>query len=84
MLPKDYYFAKKAPKQSTPFSSYDNYNYNMRTGQWEKSTAYYDIAGRQAFRIDWTNHGRLDHGSPHVHLYYYNNIYRDGISKRLD
>ena len=84
LLPMDYYTGKKAPKFSTPYSSYTNYKYNVHTGEWEKSTAYYDYAGRQVLRIDWTNHGRSDHGNPHVHRVYFSDIYRDGIAKRVN
>ena len=84
LVPRDYYINNKAPKQSTPGSQLETYSYNPYTGQWEHSTSFYDFAGRQAIRIDWTNHGRLDHGSPHVHLYNYNSMYRDGIHRRFD
>ncbi len=84
LLPKEYYTKAKAPNQSTPLSTYTVYRYNDYTKKWEYSTAYYDIAGRQALRIDWTNHGRLDHGNPHIHRYYYSDIFRDGISERIN
>ena len=48
----DSFYSKHAPKQSTPNSSYTNYTYNDYTGKYEKSTAYYDFAGRQNIRID--------------------------------
>ena len=83
LLPNSFY-SKHAPKQSTPNSSYTNYTYNYHTGKFEKSTAYYDYAGRQCIRIDWTNHGYSDHGNPHVHYTIYNWLYRDGISTRWD
>ena len=84
LLPKDYYVGKHAPKYSTPNSSYTNYSYNTYTNSYERSTAYYDYAGRQVLRIDWTNHGRSNHGNPHVHRYTYNSVYRDGTEMRLD
>ena len=77
-LPKEYYSSNKAPTQSTPNSRLENYKYNEYTGEYEYSTAYYDNAGRLAIRIDWTNHGRADHGNPHVHMRIYNAEYRDG------
>ena len=52
--------------------------------QSKKSIAYYDFAGRQSIRIDWTNHGYSDHGNPHVHLTVYDSDYRDGITIRWD
>ena len=80
----DSFYSKHAPKQSTPYSSYTNYTYNNYTGKYEKSTAYYDLAGRQCIRIDWTNHGYLNHGVPHVHYTTYNAQYRDGTTARWD
>ena len=80
----DGFYSKHAPKQSTPNSSYTNYTYNNYTGEYERSTAYYDFAGRQNIRIDWTNHGYSNHGNPHVHYTIYNSQYRDGFSIRWD
>lgn len=80
----DSFYSKHAPKQSTPNSSYTNYTYNNYTGEYEKSTAYYDFAGRQTIRIDWTNHGYSNHGNPHVHYTTYNSQYRDGFTIRWD
>ncbi len=80
----DSFYSKHAPKQSTPNSSYTNYTYNNYTGKYEKSTAYYDFAGRQNIRIDWTNHGYSNHGNPHVHYTTYNSQYRDGFTIRWD
>ena len=80
----DSFYSKHAPKQSTPNTSYTNYTYNSYTGKYEKSTAYYDFAGRQIIRIDWTNHGYSDHGNPHVHFTTYSSRYRDGITIRWD
>lgn len=82
-LPDEFY-SKNAPKQSTPDSSYTHYKYNEFTGEYERSTVYYDSAGRQYMRIDWTNHGRSDHGNPHVHYTTYNSEYRDGLPIRWD
>ena len=80
----DSFYSKHAPKQSTPNSSYTNYTYNNYTEKYEQSTAYYDFAGRQTIRIDWTNHGYSSHGNPHVHYTTYNSQYRDGITIRWD
>ena len=83
-LPDEYYMNNKAPKQSVPNSSYVSTKYNTYTGKYETSTAFYDNAGRQTIRIDWTNHGYSDHGNPHVHYTYYNAQYRDGKPIRWD
>jgi len=82
-LPNSFY-SQKAPKQSTPYSSYNHYKYNDYTGQMEKSTVYHDFAGRQIIRIDWTNHAYSNHGNPHVHYTTYSSQYPDGITIRLD
>ena len=84
LLPSNYYVGKHAPKFSTPYSSYTNYSYNRYTQSYEMSTAYYDYAGRQIIRIDWTNHGRSNHGNPHIHYTTYDGQYRDGITVRWD
>lgn len=83
-LPDEYYLNKKAPLRSTPNSSYVNYRYNDYTRQYEKSTAYYDYAGRQCVRIDWTNHGYSTHGNPHIHYRAYSAQYPDGKRIRWD
>jgi len=80
----DSFYSKNAPKQSTPNSSRIHYKYNTKTGKLEKSTVYYDHAGRQTIRIDWTNHGYSIHGNPHVHITTYDSRYRDGITTRWD
>ena len=82
-LPDSIYY-KYAQNQSTPNSSYTNYTYNNYTGKYEKSTAYYDLAGRQNIRSDWTNHEYSNHGNPHVHYTNYNSRYRDGFTIRRD
>ena len=58
--------------------------YNDFTGEWEESTAYYDMAGRQVIRIDWTNHGYTDHSNPHIHITIYDSQYPDGKTVRWD
>ena len=80
----DSFYSKHAPKKYTPNSSYTNYTYNNHTGKCEKSTAYYDFAGRQTIRIDWTNHGYSNHGDPHVHYTFYNSQYPCGYTIRWD
>lgn len=57
---------------------------NDFTGEWEESTAYYDMAGRQVIRIDWTNHGYTDHSNPHIHITIYDSQYPDGKTVRWD
>ena len=83
-LPDGYYAKNKAPNISTPNSSYITCKYNAHTGEYEKSTAYYDFAGRQTLRIDWTNHGYADHGNPHVHYTIYSKRFPNGTSIRWD
>lgn len=53
------------------------------TGKYEKSTAYYDFAGRQQMRIDWTYHGYANHGCPHIHYTVYNSQYLDNYKVGL-
>ena len=84
LLPDSYWANKTAPEYNTPNSTYTNYRYNQYTGELEYSIAYYDIGGRQSMRIDWTNHGRLDHGNPHIHYKLFNAQYPMGIKVRLD
>ncbi len=75
----DKYYSKKAPKFGMPYSSYENIRHNNFTGEYEFSTSYYDFAGRQCMRIDYTNHGYPDHGNPHIHFYLYDATYPDGM-----
>jgi len=83
-LPDEYYLKNKAPKFSTPYSSAQTVRYNSYTNSFETSTTYYDYAGRQSIRIDWTNHGRANHGNPHVHYKIYTKEYPCGYPIRLD
>ena len=83
-LPDEYYSNIKAPRQSTPNSSYTSYKFNDYTQKFEKSTAYYDSAGRQSIRIDYTNHGYSNHGNPHIHFTYYNGQFPFGKTIRWD
>jgi hypothetical protein len=78
-MPNSYYIKKKAPKYSTPNSIYTNWSYNDYTKNYEYSTAYYDVGGRQVIRVDWTDHGRSDHYNPHVHFYLYDAEYPTGV-----
>ena len=78
-LPDSFY-----SKQGTPNSSYTNYIYNNYTGKYEKSTVYYDFAGRQNIRIDWTNHGYSNHGNPHIHYTNYDLQHPNGFTIRWD
>ena len=80
----DSFYSKHAPKQGTPNSSYTNYTYNNYTGKYEKSTVYYDFAGRQNIRIDWTNHGYSNHGNPHIHYTNYDAQHPNGFTIRWD
>ena len=78
------YWTRNASKVGTPNSSYTHYKYNVDTRQWERSTVFYDSAGRQAIRIDWTNHGCRDHGNPHVHITTYGVGFEKGRGMRID
>lgn len=40
---------------------------NYDTNEIEYSRVIYDDFGRQTHRVDYTNHGRLDHASVHLH-----------------
>ena len=84
LLPDSYWQSKEAPQYSTPYSTYTNYKYNQRTGELEYSTAYYDVGGRQYKRVDYTNHGYMDHGNPHVHYKYFSSQYPMGLKIRID
>ena len=66
----DEYWMRNAPLNGTPNSKIQHQKM-LSDGSIETSTVIYDYAGRQSIRIDWTNHGRLDHGSPHVHFRFY-------------
>ena len=84
LLPESYYTEKNAPKYSTPNSVYTNWKYNAFTNEYEYSTVYYDVGGRQVLRIDWTNHGYSDHYNPHVHVYLYDGRYPQGKQIRME
>ena len=60
------YWHKKANPLGTPLEKYDHYRLSS-SNLLEKSTIINDIGGRQKYRIDWTNHNRLDHSNPHLH-----------------
>ena len=78
------YWTRNASKVGMPNSTYTHYKYNVDTRQWERSTVFYDSAGRQAIRIDWTNHGCRDHGNPHVHITTYGVGFEKGRGMRID
>ena len=73
-LPDEYY-TRNASKLGTPNTKINHYKYNPHTKLYEKSTVFYDIGGRQNMRIDWTNHGRINHTNPHIHYTQYNALY---------
>ena len=83
-LTNKYYSENKAPEFSTPNTSLNTIRYNDYTGKYERSTSYYDYAGRQVIRIDWTDHGRPDHVNPHVHYRIYTKQKLEGFRIRLD
>ncbi len=73
------YWQRNAPKYATPSSTITFNKYNSYTNKVETSTVFYDFAGRQTFRIDYTDHGRpSDHTNPHSHMYLYNGQYPEG------
>ena len=83
-LSEEYWEKHKAPLQSTPNSMLNTTRYNSYTRMWEFSCSYYDDAGRWCIRIDYTNHGREDHGNPHIHMIEYTQTYPFGVTFRLD
>jgi hypothetical protein len=68
----DEFWQSNAPMQSTPCTRITWRRISGRTGRLDESTVVYDYAGRQLFRIDWTDHLRpADHSNPHLHVYLY-------------
>ena len=65
-VPKEYW-TRKAPIHSIPNTRINHLRLNLKTNVIENSTVIYDFSGRQRYRIDWTNHGRMDHSNPHLH-----------------
>lgn len=63
----DKYWQRNAPDYNTPNSRLKIYK--EHNGVIEESTVVYDNAGRQKYRVDYTNHGRSDHSNPHLHEY---------------
>ena len=63
----DKYWQRNAPDYYTPNSRLKFYK--EHNGVIEESTVVYDNAGRQKYRVDYTNHGRSDHSNPHLHEY---------------
>ena len=78
------YWTRNAPKITTPNSKIEHLKLNMYTNQIEKSNVIYDFAGRQIFRIDYTNHGRINHTNPHLHEIRWNSIFPKGIESRYN
>ena len=74
------YWQRNAPKYGTPSTTITFNKYNSYTNKVETSTVFYDFAGRQTFRIDYTNHGRaIDHSNPHSHTYLFDKCYPEGV-----
>jgi RHS repeat-associated protein len=66
------YWSRYAPDVDAPGSRLDFWRMSSRTGRLEFSQVIYDEAGRQRWRIDWTDHMRpADHSIPHLHEYTY-------------
>jgi hypothetical protein len=63
------FWRSNAPKYSTPGTKIEHYK--LKGNVLERSTVIYDHAGRQQYRIDFNNHGRVDHSKPHLHEYVY-------------
>ena len=78
----DEYWERDASKFGTPNTTITHKKYNSHTGKIEISTVSYDYAGRQTVRIDWTNHGYLDHKNPHVHYTIFGKGYESGRTIR--
>ncbi|MCE3199836.1 hypothetical protein K3T49_09420 [Paenibacillus sonchi] len=70
-LPDEYYKNNYAPMQGTPGAKID-FSRLGSSGQVEKSRVIYDQAGKQKYRIDYTDHGNsAHHTNPHMHEYIY-------------
>ena len=66
-LPDEYYKKNYAPMQGTPGSRMD-FSRLGSSGKIEKSRVIYDQAGKQKYRIDYSDHGNSDHHTnPHMH-----------------
>jgi RHS repeat-associated protein len=64
------YWQRYAPRNGEPGSRIQWIRTSGRTGRTEKSTVVYDQAGRQRYRVDYTDHMRPDiHSNPHLHKY---------------
>ncbi|ANS75330.1 hypothetical protein AWM70_12530 [Paenibacillus yonginensis] len=70
-LPDEYYKNNYAPMQGTPGARVD-FSRLGSSGQVEDSRVIYDQAGKQKYRIDYTDHGNsFHHTDPHMHEYIY-------------
>ncbi|WP_438496260.1 hypothetical protein [Paenibacillus sp. IHBB 3054] len=70
-LPDEYYKNNYAPMQGTPGARID-FSRLGSSGQIEKSRVIYDQAGKQKYRIDFSDHGNsAHHTNPHMHEYVY-------------
>ena len=61
----DQYWKQDAPDLYTPSSKITHYKEHK--GTVEKSIVIYDNAGRQKWRIDFSNHGYSNHSKPYLH-----------------
>ncbi len=78
------YWTRNAPTFGTPNAKFDHYKLNLSNNTIERSTIINDFAGRQQYRIDWTNHGRMNHTKPHLHERIYNAENYSGFKVRWD
>nr|WP_236838697.1 RHS repeat-associated core domain-containing protein [Caldalkalibacillus salinus] len=70
-LPDEYYKNNYAPIQGTPGARID-FSRLGSSGKVENSRVIYDQAGKQKYRIDYTDHGNsFHHTNPHMHEYIY-------------
>jgi len=73
-LPDEYYKNNYVSDDGTPGARFD-FSRLGSSGQIENSRVIYDQAGKQKFRIDYSDHGNsLHHTNPHMHEY----IWQDG------
>ncbi|MCI8361940.1 MAG: hypothetical protein HFJ41_02105 [Clostridia bacterium] len=78
------YWTRNAPRIGTPNTNIEYLKLNLYTNKIEKSNVIYDFAGRQIFRVDYTNHGRIDHTKPHLHTIRWDFIYLNGKEDRFN
>nr|WP_235533128.1 polymorphic toxin-type HINT domain-containing protein [Paenibacillus sp. Leaf72] len=76
-LPDEYYKNNYAPTQGAPGTRID-FSRLGSSGQIENSRVIYDQAGKQKYRIDYSDHGNsAHHTNPHMHEYIYQDAGRN-------